>query len=105
MITGDTVLNDGLATAANGADVLVSEARAHHLLDLMAHEAEAIGQKTHASVLKDTSRYQINLVEAARLANRAGVHELVYPTSHRRWCWACSGRPGYAGSAKSGPMA
>lgn len=78
VITGDTVLNDGLTAAARGADVLVSEAQAHHLQDLMANEAEAIGQKTLASVLKDTSRYHINPVEAARLANRAGVRELVY---------------------------
>lgn len=78
VITGDTVLNDGLARAARGADVLVSEAQAHHLQDLMAMEAEAIGQTTLASVLKDTSRYHINPVEAARLANRAGVRELVY---------------------------
>jgi ribonuclease Z len=78
VITGDTVLNEGLTAAAKGADVLVSEAQAHHLQDLMANEAEAIGQTTLASVLKDTSRYHINPVEAARMANRAGVRELVY---------------------------
>ncbi len=78
VITGDTVLNDGLIKAAKGADLLVSEGQAHHLQNLMAREAEAIGQGTLASVLRDTSRYHINPVEAARLANRAGVRELVY---------------------------
>lgn len=78
VITGDTVFNPGLARAAKGADVLVSEAQAHHLQDIMAREAGAIGQTTLASVLKDTSRYHINPVEAARLANQAGVRELVY---------------------------
>lgn len=78
VITGDTVFNAGLARAAKGADVLVSEAQAHHLQNIMAAEADAIGQKTLASVLKDTSRYHINPVEAARLANQAGVRELVY---------------------------
>ncbi len=78
VITGDTVFNPGLVRAAKGADVLVSEAQAHHLQDIMAREAAAIGQTTLASVLKDTSRYHINPVEAARLANQAGVRELVY---------------------------
>ncbi|QJQ32614.1 MBL fold metallo-hydrolase [Sphingomonas lacunae] len=78
VITGDTVLNDGLAAAARGADVLVSEAQAHHLQNIMAQEADAIGQDTFAKVLRDTSRYHINPVEAARLANRAGVRELIF---------------------------
>ncbi len=78
VITGDTVFNAGLARAAKGADVLVSEAQVHHLQNIMAREAGAIGQTTLASVLKDTSRYHINPVEAARLANQAGVRELVY---------------------------
>lgn len=78
VITGDTVFNPGLVRAAKGADVLVSEAQAHHLQNIMAREAGAIGQTTLASVLKDTSRYHINPVEAARLANQAGVRELVY---------------------------
>lgn len=78
VITGDTVLNNGLANAARGADVLVSEAQAHHLQNIMAEEADAVGQDTLASVLRDTSRYHINPVEAARLANRAEVRELVY---------------------------
>jgi ribonuclease Z len=78
VISGDTVLNDGLVDATKGADVLVSEAQAHHLQDIMAREASSVGQETLASVLKDTSRYHINPVEAAQLANRAGVRELVY---------------------------
>jgi ribonuclease Z len=78
VITGDTVFNTGLARAAKGADVLVSEAQAHHLQNIMAREAEAAGQSTLASVLRDTSRYHINPVEAARLANQAGVRELVF---------------------------
>ncbi|MDH7972110.1 MBL fold metallo-hydrolase [Sphingomonas sp. AR_OL41] len=78
VITGDTVFNAGLARAAKGADVLVSEAQAHHLQNVMASEAAAIGQTTLASVLKDTSRYHISPVDAARLANQAGVRDLVY---------------------------
>lgn len=78
VITGDTVFNAGLARAARGADVLVSEAQAHHLQNIMAREAAAIGQTTLASVLRDTSRYHISPVDAARLANEAGVRELVY---------------------------
>lgn len=78
VITGDTVYNAGLARTAKGADVLVSEAQAYHLQNIMAREAGTIGQTTLASVLNDTSRYHINPVDAARLANQAGVRELVY---------------------------
>ncbi|WP_439547194.1 MBL fold metallo-hydrolase [Sandarakinorhabdus sp.] len=78
VITGDTVLNAGLTRAASKADVLVSEAQAHHLQNILAAEADAAGQTTLAGVLRDTSRYHINPVEAARMANQAGVRELVY---------------------------
>ena len=78
VITGDTVYYPPLAKAAQGADVLISEAQSHHLQDIVAAQAEKLGQATLASVLRDTSAYHINPVQAAQLANEAGVRELVY---------------------------
>jgi ribonuclease Z len=78
VITGDTVFYPPLVRAAKGADVLISEAQAHHLQAITASEAEAVGQTTLAGVLRDTSQYHISPVEAAQMANEAGVRELVY---------------------------
>lgn len=78
VISGDTIYYPPLAAAAKGADVLISEAQSHHMQDLFAEEADTVGQSTLASVLRDTSAYHINPVQAARLANEAGVAELVY---------------------------
>ena len=78
VITGDTVFFEPLAKAAEGADVLVSEAQASHLQDIVAAQAVAIGQETLGQVLLDTRDYHITPVQAARLANEADVRELVY---------------------------
>lgn len=78
VITGDTVNFPPLAAAARGADVLISEAQASHLQDIVATQAEALGETTLARVLRDTSDYHITPVQAAGLANDAGVRELVY---------------------------
>lgn len=78
VITGDTVYYPPLAEAARGADVLISEAQSHRMQDIFAEEADGLGQASLASVLRDTSSYHIDPVEAAQLANEAGVRDLVY---------------------------
>jgi ribonuclease Z len=78
VITGDTTYFPPLAEGARGADVLISEAQATHLQDIVAAEAQALGEATLASVLRDTNDYHITPVQAAELANQAGVRELVY---------------------------
>ncbi|MFM8480055.1 MAG: MBL fold metallo-hydrolase [Gammaproteobacteria bacterium] len=78
VITGDTVLYAPLTAATRGADVLVSEAESHHLQNLVADQAAAMGARNLARVLRDTTDYHIDPLQAARLANEAGVRELVY---------------------------
>lgn len=78
VITGDTVYYPPLVEAARGADVLISEAQSHTLQDIVAAQADAIGDENLASVLRDTSSYHINPVQAAQMANEANVRELVY---------------------------
>lgn len=78
VITGDTVLYAPLTEATRGADVLVSEAESHHLLNLLADQAAVLGARELATVLRDTTDYHIDPLQAARLANEAGVRELVY---------------------------
>lgn len=78
LVTGDTVSYSPLAAAAEGVDVMISEAQAHHLQDIVAAEAESLGQTTLGLVLRDTRDYHISPVEAAELANAAHVRALVY---------------------------
>lgn len=78
VISGDTIYYPPLAAAARGADVLVSEAESHHLQNLIAAQAESMGARTLADVLRDTTSYHITPVQAAQMANESGVRELVY---------------------------
>ena len=64
--------------ASRGVDLLVSEAESHHVQAIIADEAAASGATGLATVLRDTLDYHLNPVQAARMANEAGVRELVY---------------------------
>lgn len=78
LVTGDTVYHPPLIAAAKGVDVFVSEAQSYHLQDIVAAEAEALGQTTLGRVLRDTRDYHVNPVDAARMANGAGARMLLY---------------------------
>jgi ribonuclease Z len=78
LITGDTVYYPSLARAARGVDLFVSEAQSYHMQDIIAAEAEALGQDTLGRVLRDTRDYHVSPVDAARMANEAGAGMLLY---------------------------
>jgi ribonuclease Z len=78
VITGDTVYYPPLAAAARGADLMVSEAESHELLGILAEGIAATGDGRLAGVLRDTASYHLTPVQAAKMANEAGVRELVY---------------------------
>ena len=78
VITGDTVYYPPLVAAARGADLMVSEGESHELLGLLAREVAASGDGRLAGVLRDTTDYHLTPVQAARMANEAGVRELVF---------------------------
>ena len=78
VISGDTTFYPPLVAAARGADVLVSEAEAHHVLETVAGVIETGGDGRLAGVLRDTTGYHLTPVQAAQLANEAGVRELVF---------------------------
>jgi ribonuclease Z len=56
----------------------VSEAEAHHMLETVAGVIETGGDGRLAGVLRDTTDYHLTPVQAAQLANEAGVRELVF---------------------------
>ena len=78
VVSGDTRPTPALVAVARGADVLVHEAQAKHLMHLLAGESKAHGNGTLGLLLEDTNDYHTSPGEAATLANAAGVRELVF---------------------------
>jgi len=78
VVSGDTVRDDGLVAAARGADVLFHEAQANHIVERIGAAASAAGRPGPARIMADIPDYHTTPVEAARIANEAGVKLLVF---------------------------
>ena len=78
VVSGDTAKAASLVAAAEGADVLVHEAQANHLIAVIGEEAAAAGRDRVAKIMKDIPSYHTTPVEAAELANAAHVRLLVF---------------------------
>jgi ribonuclease Z len=89
VVSGDTVKDRGLIAAARGADVLVHEAQANHLVAMIGAAAAAAGRSRVAKVMDDIPAYHTPPVEAAEVANEAGAKLLVMyhltPPPPSRW--------------------
>jgi ribonuclease Z len=77
VISGDTVKCANLVAAASGADVLIHEAQAAHLVKLIQQAAESAGNPRAAKIMSDVQRYHTPPEDAAAEANQAGVQLLV----------------------------
>lgn len=77
VISGDTVAHPPLASAAKGADVLVHEAMAMHMIEKIGEWAADAGNARLAQVMTDIADYHTSPVDAARIANEAGARLLV----------------------------
>jgi ribonuclease Z len=78
VVTGDLKYHEPLAKAASGADILVSEAIARSMVRALHDGAAAVGRDRQAAILHDIQDYHISPVEAARIANSAGVKLLAF---------------------------
>lgn len=77
VVSGDTIKDPAVIAAARGADVLVHEAQANHLVTLMREEAERAVRPRVAKILADIPSYHTSPAEAAEVANEADVRLLV----------------------------
>ncbi len=78
LVSGDTNKSDNIETYAQGVDLLVHEALAPNLVNMMHEAAEKAGLPIMAKVTHDILDYHASPVEAAETARDAGVGHLLY---------------------------
>jgi ribonuclease Z len=78
VITGDTAKTPAVVDAAKGADVLVHEAEAGHIVDKIAEIASELGRERVAKIMTDIRSYHTSPTEAAEVGNDAGVRLVVF---------------------------
>jgi ribonuclease Z len=77
VISGDTVKSANVQKFAQGADVLLHEALNPELVGILTRGAEAAGAAHVAQITRDILDYHTTPVEAAQVAQAAGVRHLV----------------------------
>jgi ribonuclease Z len=78
LITGDLKFHPELARAADGVDVMVSEAISLRMTRSLGQGASAAGRDNTAAIMHDIEDYHITPEQAAYIANDAGVGLLVF---------------------------
>jgi ribonuclease Z len=78
VVSGDTVVSPTLTEMSRGVDVLVHEAQANHLVAKIGAAAAANGRPRVAKIMSDIPDYHTSPVDAAKIANEAGVSLLVF---------------------------
>ncbi len=77
VISGDTAKSPSLIAAAQGADLLIHEAQANHLVKTVGEIANKVDRPRVARIMEDILDYHTTPIEAAQSANEAGVQLLV----------------------------
>jgi ribonuclease Z len=78
VVSGDTAASPTLTEVSRGADVLVHEAQANHLVAKLGAAAAANDRPRVAKIMSDIPDYHTSPVDAAKIANEAGVGLLVF---------------------------
>lgn len=77
VFSGDTKKDENVAKFAKGADVLIHEALADHMVHMLEEGLDNRGDR-RAKVMHDIPDYHATPVQAAEIANEAGVKLLVF---------------------------
>lgn len=78
VISGDTSKTPTIVDAAKGADVLVHEAEAGHILEKITEVASELGRERVARIMTDIRDYHTSPIQAAETGNDAGVRLVVF---------------------------
>ena len=78
LVTGDLKFHPPLVKAAQGADLMVSEAIAVSMTRALGEGATEGGRSAAAAVMHDIEDYHITPEEASKIANEAGVRHLAF---------------------------
>jgi ribonuclease Z len=78
VVSGDTVRSANLQGFAAGVDLLVHEALAPQLVAVLTEGAQAAGRERLATITRDIQGYHTSPIEAAEVAQAAGVGHLLY---------------------------
>jgi ribonuclease Z len=78
VISGDLKYHPPLIRAAQGADLLVSEAISRSMTHSLESAAQSVARERTAAIMHDVQDYHISPEEAASLANDAGVRLLAF---------------------------
>jgi ribonuclease Z len=78
LVSGDTKKDANLQRFAEGVDLLVHEALAPHLVDVLNRGAQRANRPRLAKITHDILDYHTSPVEAAEIARDAGVGHLLY---------------------------
>lgn len=76
VITGDTIVTEGLVEAARGADLMLADALSLPIVQALRRGALAAGRERQAKILKDIQSYHASTTSIAEAAQRAGVRQL-----------------------------
>lgn len=78
VVTGDTIKSKEIERMSQGVDLLVHEALAAHMVELLAAAARDTGAQRRAKIMNDILDYHATPVDAAETAEAAGVRHLLF---------------------------
>ena len=78
VISGDTSYSENLIEKSRDADVLIHEAQANHMINIIRDFNLQRGADLNAKLMEDITTYHTTPVEAAEIANLADVKHLIF---------------------------